>query len=1009
MFDKPITCPVLIGRQLELDALHARIDLAAQGRGQVVLISGEAGIGKSRLAAEVKSRAQAQGFLVLQGSCFPTDRAAPYAPLLDLLLAAPAQELLTHPATYQAPLARELALLQPGLAPLPPGEPPPQARDPQEEKRRLFVALTQFFTGLAARQPLLLSVEDMHWSDATSREFLHMLARRGAQHPLLLLLTARNDDLHGEALDWLTQLEREHLVQEFALSALARGDVEAMVQATLGLSRPLPAETLAAIYGLTEGNPFFLEEILKSLATAETRLPEIGSGTEAWVQGRLDELRLPRSIQGAVGQRLDQLGKAARQVASLAAVAGRRFDFGLLQQITGHGEQELLTLMKELIATQLVVEESEEQFAFRHALTRQAIYQQLLLRERKALHRTVAEAMEGLYAPALDARLADLAAHFYAAGAWEQALAYAQRAGVRAQALYAPRVAAEQFTMALQAAHHLAVAPPARLYRLRGQAHETLGEFEQAQSDYERAYAAAADARESAHGGQLQWQLLIDLGFLWAGRDYARAGSYFRQAVALAQQLGDLNLRAHSLNRLGNWLVNTGQVAEGVEAHRQALAVFERQQDRAGMAQTYDLMGVGLAWSGDSVRGVAQIERAAALFRALGDTRGLISSLPNISLSGSPATTETVFVAARPPEECERDTAEAARLARQISWPAGEAYAELTWGMILSCYGQLGRGLAHLRTALAIAEEIEHQQWLLGAQCHLGQLYVRMLAPEHALEYLNAGLPLAEKLGSAWWRGSSAIYLAQAYLLQDRVEQAAAALAAVGSKNHEPRTLLERRLGLAVGELSLAQGEPQAALEVAERLIASAPGQTHGEPGAQPIPWLWKLKGEALAALQRPDAAAEALEGAQRGAQARGETPLLWQVQRSLVHVYHTLKREQEAGKALAAAQAGIAALAQTIEDGELRDNFAARALASLPRAKPLSPRRAVAAQYGGLTERERAVAVLIAQGRSNREIAEQLVISERTVETHVANILAKLHFGARTQVAAWVVEVGLS
>ena len=131
----------------------------------------------------------------------------------------------------------------------------------------------------------------------------------------------------------------------------------------------------------------------------------------------------------------------------LAAVAGRRFDFAVLQQMTHHDEQQLLTLMKELMSAQLVVEESVEQFAFRHALTRQAIYAQLLVRERKVLHRTIAETMESLYAGALEAHLVDLAYHFSEASLWEKALSYAQQAGETAQRLYAPRAAIEQFTL----------------------------------------------------------------------------------------------------------------------------------------------------------------------------------------------------------------------------------------------------------------------------------------------------------------------------------------------------------------------------------------------------------------------------------------------------------------------------------------------------------------------------------------------------------------------------------
>ncbi len=997
MFNQPIRSPVLIGREREVATLQTLIDQARQGRGQVLLLSGEAGIGKSRLLAEGKRQAGEQGFLVLQGNCFPTDRSAPYAPLLDLLSSSQTQDLLFSSPAEPEPLARELARLFPGLLDHASGETPLQPLEPEQEKRRLFVALSQFFTGLASRQPVLLTVEDVHWSDETSLEFLHHLARRSARHSLLLVLTYRHDEIHSELRHWLAQLDRERLAQESVLTPLSRSEVEAMLRAIFDRKQMMPTATLDAIYELTEGNPFFIEEVLKSLILAGA----IVSANEMWEGQPPGELHIPRSVQDAVQLRLEQVSPAARQVVMLAAVAGRRFDFALLQRITQQEEQELLSLMKELIAAQLVVEESEERFAFRHALTRQAIYTQLLLRERKALHRTIAETMEQLYAFTLDTHLTELADHFYEAGVWEQALLYARLAGERALALYAPRVAIEQFTRALKATHYLKASKLPTLYRLRGQAYETLGEFDQARADYERAIQAAHEAGE----GEMEWQAVIDLGSLWAGREYERTGTFFRQAVTLAEMLSDPTLHAHGLNRLGNWLVNTGQVQEGLEAHQQALDVFQKQHDRAGMAQTFDLLGMVLDWTGNTVQGAQQRERAIALFRLLGDKKSLITSLVSALFSANPAARhETGFVIVRSPEECERDAREAVELARQMDWPAGEAFAELGIGLLLASFGQFGRGLAQVHKALQLAMEIEHQQWMCGAYCYLGQIYVLMLSPALALRHLETGLPLAKTLGSSWWMDFLRACQALAYLQLGEGKQAEATLKAVMPREQEPRTMSERSLTWAWGELALAQGEAPVALEIAERLITSAQGQLP----TQPIPQLLKLKGEALVATKRLSEAVEALEEAKRGALLRREAPLLWQIHRSLGQVYRRLKREEQAQGEWAAAREIIGQLAATIEEEALREHFSQTALGSLPQEKPLLARRAIASQFGGLTERERQVAILIAQGRSNREIAETLVISYRTVETHIANIMFKLSCTSRSQVAAWVVEKGL-
>jgi hypothetical protein len=218
LFGTPIICPVLIGRATDLATLHLLIDQAKGGRGYMALISGEAGIGKSRLVAEAKTYAAAHNFLLLQGNCFPTDFSYPYAPLLDLLRSDAASHFLAAAITSDlAPFVRELHHLLPDVVSLPPDLTPLTTPDPEQQKRRLFTALAQFFAGQATKQPVLLVIEDIHWSDDTSLEFLHYLARRCTAYPLLVLLTYRSDEVQPGLSHFLAHLDRKRLAQEFAL------------------------------------------------------------------------------------------------------------------------------------------------------------------------------------------------------------------------------------------------------------------------------------------------------------------------------------------------------------------------------------------------------------------------------------------------------------------------------------------------------------------------------------------------------------------------------------------------------------------------------------------------------------------------------------------------------------------------------------------------------------------------------------------------------------------------
>src|SRR6266480_1182305 len=219
-FNKPIVCPVVVGRTPDLAALYLLIDSTKSGLGQVALLSGEAGIGKTRLVKEAKAYATAQDFLVVQGNCFPTDLTYPYAPLLDLLRFLFSNPDMAAISAELKPFERDLYQLLPEVVFLVPDLSATSALipvEPEQEKRRIFAALVQFFTTLAAKQPVLLIVEDLHWSDDTSLEFLHYLARRCAAHPLLVLLTYRSDEVLPSLSHFLAHLDRERLVQEIPL------------------------------------------------------------------------------------------------------------------------------------------------------------------------------------------------------------------------------------------------------------------------------------------------------------------------------------------------------------------------------------------------------------------------------------------------------------------------------------------------------------------------------------------------------------------------------------------------------------------------------------------------------------------------------------------------------------------------------------------------------------------------------------------------------------------------
>jgi DNA-binding CsgD family transcriptional regulator len=665
---------------------------------------------------------------------------------------------------------------------------------------------------------------------------------------------------------------------------------------------------------------------------------------------------------------------------------GRRFDFDLLLSLAQLPEAQLITALKELIAVRLIVEESGEHFAFRHALTREAIYAGLLARERITLHRTIGEAIEQLASGSVDQYLPELAYHFFEARQWERAFTYGRDAGEQALLLDAPRVAVEQLTRALEAAERLGTRPDAAMWRRRGQAYETLGEFERARDDLSTALRLARDDDDR----RAEWEASLALGLLWSSRDYEQAGRFFRQALKVARRLADPAAVAHSLNRLGNWRVNAEPPRGAERYHQEALALFQNLDDRRGLAETLDFLGMATCMAGDVRRGVAYFQKASEEFRALNDRSGLVTPLVMqcILRDGYLAIDGCVHGAQLDVDDVIEQGEEAIHCAQESGWRAGEVYA---------------RALELARHALANAEEIEHRQWIIGSQVVLGRLHLDLLAFPQARQRLGVALELAQPLHSSNWRQMAGAMLAMTYIRQGEPGRAEAILTAQFDLNGSPRWLSQRVGWSARAELALAQGDPALSLQLLDQLRVTQ------ADGTDPIPWLWRLRGEAEAAQGRLDAAEATLREALSTAEAFGLQPTIWRIRGALAQLFRKMRRHDEARVETAAADAIVVELADTVPDVSLRETFLREARALLPPLRAATPRQAVRQAFSGLTAREREVAAEISRGKSNREIAVGMVVSERTVEYHVGNILGKLGLSSRSQVAIWAVEHGLA
>ncbi len=994
----------LIGRTTELAMVRRAIDELSGRGGSTIVITGDAGIGKSRLVAEAREYAAAGGALVLEGACFPHDRGYPHAPLVELLRT---RFATLTPETIRActgAFAHEVAAVLPELAAILGTPPVPSSADAEPERRRLLAALTHLLAATAEDQPVLVIVEDLHWCDDASLDVLFNLARRAPGVPLLLLVTFRPDEVEGRLRDWLAQLNRGRLATDLLLGPLADGEVARLIQAATGSRDALPVDIAAAIAALAEGNPFFIEELVTACAGRAAG----GQPDDTPDSGSLPLPCLPRSLQTAVLQRVERLSATAREALRIAAVAGRWFDIALIENLLQVDEPALLALMREMVSVGLVVEESRDRYAFRHALTRQAVVSELLARERIAVHRRVAEALEHRPGVADDGRVSDLAYHFHQAEIWDKALSHGGAAGAHARRLHAPYAAIEHFSRALDAAAHLAAAgggcaelsraAVAALHRDRGRAYETVGDFDRARAGYE----VAADLAHQGGDRWLEWQAWLNLGALWAGRDYARAGECLDYALTLARNLNEPAAVASTLNRLGNWRANTGDDPwQAAPLHEEALAIFEGLHDRHGVATSLGFLGTIHYQGADLTGSVPFFARAVSLFREMDHRPALAEMLSMLATRAGATEVNPITAATADVAGGVRDGEEAVHIARAIGSRGSEVIAGFNLAAVLGERGRYAEALALATHTRQRAEELQYRQWLAAAHGVLGMIHHELLALGTARRLLEESLTVARDVGSWLWVELSSNMLARILIYQGELDQAEALLDGVRPAGAPVRSLGAWRMVHTRALLALAQKEPATALRLLEDLNAN--GLVRPEAPHQAL-----ARGEALAALGRMDEAEAVLLGVHDAAVSAELLPLLWRARAALGDLYRRTNRPDDARRVLISARAVIDTIGAGLPDEAVRAEFLQNATARLPRAYRLSPARVSAVQYDGLTTREREIAALIGNRHANRAIATTLTLAERTVETHVSNILNKLGVDSRAQIAEWAVGKGL-
>ena len=711
-----------VGREVEMERLRGALADALAGRGRVVALVGEAGIGKTRTADELVKEAAARGARVLVGHCHEGSGAPPYWPWVQILRAYTGP----HDAiTLTRELGREataIAQLLPEVREVLPELPAPPPLEPEDARFRLFDALAEFLKRVARRAPLVIVLDDLHWADAPSLRLLAFLARELMAAPVLIVVTHRDVEVaHDHPLTLLLgELARLPASQRLTLGGLAPAEIARFVALVTG-HMPSPP-LLTALHETTDGNPFFVTEVVQTLA-------ETGRLTENDATA-LRAIALPQRVREAILQRLGALSAPCRQVLTVASVIGREFALPLLRDAVagptaGVVQADLLALLDEAAGARFIGADGAAlgRYGFCHALIRQTLYESIGPAQRGRLHQRIGTLLEQQHNGDRSAPAAALAAHFCAAasaGEVAKAIDYATRAGEQAMAALAYEEGASHYERALQM---LELQPDAAqrcvLLLALGEAQRQGGQAAAAKATFA---AAAAIARARAvQVGLLEVAPLLARAALGVATGFAGVSATGGVADAFVLDLLEEALRAFGETEsglrarvLGVWRSSSiwsGEPGRRAALSQQAVEMARRSADRAALAYTLNARSVAV-WTPDTV--AERLETASEIMRmadAVGDRdlalRGHMRRLGALLELGDLRTAD-------------RELAEYAQRARALRQPSHLWFLASWQAMRAGMSGEFERAEALAREAYEIGERASDPD---AAQCYTVQIF----------------------------------------------------------------------------------------------------------------------------------------------------------------------------------------------------------------------------------------------------------------------------------------------
>ncbi len=831
----------LVGRRRERAVLVAHVERAMEGRGGLVLLEGEAGVGKTRLLQEVARDATWREVQVLWARGRELAETPPYGVLREALESGLSPLRAEQLAQWvEGVWLREVSLILPQLAEWLPDLPPHVSLKPQEEPQRLLEALTHTLPALGRIAPHLLILDDLQWADVATLEALIRLAPRLRESRVLIIGSYRSEEAREQAAVWraLRTLDRVSGHERLLLAPLTTAETAELVRRGLGLTQDAP-HFATRLYQEVGGNPLFVLETLRALHEQGLLYRDAqGSWSTPWDAHTVDYAELPLSpkLHRVIAERLARLSPAARGVLNVAAVLGSEFGFSLLAQAAGVKSTALMGIIEGLLRKGLLVE-AERGYRFSHDKVRQVAYAELSAGERRRLHARVASVLETHHPEEVEV----LAFHFEQAGEWQKAVGYYQRAGRRAAAVHAYAIARAHYDRAIELADAADLSPEQRfeLLAAREETLDVLGERE--------AQAADLAAMERLAGGDPQRLAEVRRRQIWllahTGR-FDEAEAVAQEALALAETLGDEEGRAAALVALGTALNWRWDPMRAIPYLKEAVAIYQRRSDPQREAEARLQLGNALSGVGQYDAAQAEEETALRLYEQFGDKRGQAEALSLLGIVHM--------------EQGETDASSiyyqrGLELCRAIGYRLGEARNLSNLGNLCFVEGRIHQALDYYEKAIHLFDTIGVRRGKAQTQINRASVCCTVLGDwEAAAADVEAAMAYFHAAGDPGGEGQCFEVRAAIALEKGELAEAhrwlQASLEAIRTASSPWLEVQVRHLQAI---LALREGKPETAL----RLLDEAEGVCR-ELGMQDLAIsLLALRGKALLDLGEPQAA----------------------------------------------------------------------------------------------------------------------------------------------------------